>query len=107
MVTDSPDSAEETTARIVAVTRGSKTIAQCVEPGLVAPSIRVARRTASSAVAATSRPSTPRAAVLAYPVWSRPWPFAIAAIESHDIDRRALERMPVVEASADSTTASP
>ena len=88
-------------------TRGSKTTVQCAERAFCAPSIRVARRTASSIASSGSSSPGPRPTLNPTPVWlSAPSP-AMASTERKALVRRRYDEMPVVEASATSTRLSP
>ncbi len=101
--TASPESADATTASRVETTRGSNTTVQCADCAFCAPSIRVARPTASSiASSGTSSPGA-RPTLNPVPVWvSAPSP-AMASTERKALVRRRNDEMPVVEASATST----
>ncbi len=101
--TASPDSAEATTPSKVETTRGSKTTVQCAERAFCAPSIRMARWTASSIASAGTSSPGPRPTLKPVPVWvSLPSP-AMASTERKAFVRCRTEEMPVVETSATST----
>ena len=104
MTTASPDRADAITASSVETTRGSKTTVQRAERAFCAPSIRVARSTASSI--ASSGTSSPGPAADAEPGAG----LGVGALAGDGVDReegrfvrRRDDEMPVVEASATST----
>ena len=91
------------TANNVDTTRGSKTTVQCAERAFCAPSIRVARRTASSIASSGTSSPGPRPMLKPVPVCvSAPSP-AMASTDRKAFVRRRDDEMPVVVASATST----
>ena len=104
--TASPERAEDTTESSVETTRGSNTTVQRPDLAFCAPSNRVARKTASLMASSGSRTTGDRPTLKPVPVCeSAPSP-AMASTERNAVVRRALERMPVVEARATSTRSS-
>ncbi len=105
--TASPESAEEMTDNRVETTRRSNTTVTRSDGGLIAPSMRVDRRTASWAARSASSPAKPRATLNPVPVWlSVPSPAMADADRKAEV-RRVNARMPVVEARATSIRSSP
>ena len=103
LTTASPERADAITANNVDTTRGSKTTVQCAERAFCAPSIRVARRTASSIASSGTSSPGPRPTLNPVPVCvSAPSP-AMASTDRKAFVRRRDDEMPVVEASATST----
>lgn len=101
--TASPESADATTASSVETTRGSKTTVQCADGTFRAPSMRVARSTASSVASSGSSSPGPRPMLNPVPVWvSAPSP-AMASTDRKALVRLRNDEIPVVEASATST----
>ncbi len=102
LTTASPDSADDTMPSNVDTTRGSKTTVQRPEGGFCAPSIRVARRTASSIASSGTNSPGPRPTLKPVPVCvSSPVPTMASTERKADVRLRDDE-MPVVEASATS-----
>ena len=103
LTTASPDRAEAMTQSRVDTTRGSKTTVQWAERAFCAPSMRVARSTASSIASSGTSSDGPRPTLNPPPVCvSAPSP-TMASTEREALVRRRQEEMPVVEASATST----
>ena len=103
MTTASPERAEAMTDSRVDTTRGSKTTVQWVDGTFCAPSMRVARSTASSIASSGTNSDGPRPTLNPPPVCvSAPSP-TMASTDREALVRRRDEEMPVVDTRATST----